>query len=223
MEKPEKLKARCNVCHTDTNHDVLFKKTATGTEQIDDDLAVDWGVTWRVIQCRGCDSVSMKRDEWNSEATDEQNRPELETTYFPPRIFRKLPSWLRNDISTPTCPDEVESLLRELYVSIQNNCHAASTMLMRAIFEHTMIDKVGDNGSFGRNLARFREDGYIGAKQATVVSSMLEVGHATIHRAYIPESDDIVALVDILEGVLEVVYVQVPKAEEINKRIPKRE
>ena len=52
---------------------------------------------------------------------------------------------------------------------------------------------------------------------------MLEAGHASIHRAFTPKKSDIVTLVDILEGhVLEVVYVQMPKAAELKKRIPKK-
>ena len=222
MSAPEKLKSQCNSCHAETLHDVLFEKKDRGSDEVAEDFSIEWGVTWRVIQCRGCESVSMKRAAWNSEATDEQGRPEIEVTYFPPRIFRDFPAWLQNDIFTQTCPDEIEKLMKELYVALQNDCHAASTMLMRAIFEHTMIDKAGDHGTFAKNLSKFEELGFIGKKQAEVVSSMLEAGHASIHRAFIPKKSDIVTLVDILEGVLEVVYVQVPKAADLKKRIPKK-
>lgn len=222
MSTPTRFKSQCNSCHTDTLHEVLFEKKDRGSDEITEDFSIDWGITWRVIQCRGCESVSMKRDAWNSESLDEQGRPDIETTYFPPRIFRDFPTWLRNDFLTQTCPDEVEKLMKELYVALQNDCRAASAMLMRAVFEHTMIDKVSDQGTFAKNLSKFEEQGFIGKKQAEVVASMLEAGHASIHRAFVPKKDDIVTLVDILEGVLEVVYVHVPKADELKKRIPKR-
>lgn len=112
--------------------------------------------------------------------------------------------------------------MNELYVALQNDCHAASSMLMRAIFEHAMIDKAGDQGSFSKNLSMFEELGFIGTKQAEVVSSMLEAGHASIHRAFVPKQSDIITLVGILEGILEVIYVHVPKAAELKKRIPAR-
>jgi hypothetical protein len=222
MNSPEKLKAQCNTCHAETLHDVLFEKRDRGSEEAAEDFIFDWGVTWRVIQCRGCESVSMKRSAWNSAATDERGRPEIETTYFPPRIFRDLPAWIGNDYFAQTCPHAVRKLMHELYVALQNDCHAASSMLMRAIFEHTMIDKAGDHSSFSKNLSKFEELGFIGKKQAEVVSSMLEAGHASIHRAFVPKQSDIITLVDILEGILQVVYVQVPKAAELKKRIPAR-
>src|ERR1035441_7777760 len=222
MTTPSRLKSVCNVCHSQTLHELLYEKKDRDRENIGEDCFIDWGVTWRVIQCRGCESISMNCDAGNSENTDEQGRPEITTTYFPPRIFREFPKWLRNDFFTQTCPDEVEKLMQELYIALQNGCNAAATMLMRAIFEHTMIDKVSDHGTFSKNLMKFEEQGFIGKKQSEVVASMLEAGHASIHRAFVPKKDDIVTLVDILEGVLEVVYVQVPKADEIKNRIPKR-
>jgi hypothetical protein len=174
------------------------------------------------MQCKGCESISMKREAWNSEMLDDDGGPEIHTTYFPPRIFRELPTWLNDDVFTDKCPPEIEKLMKELYVSLQNDCRAASAMLMRAIFEHMMIDKVSDNKSFVANLNKFEEGGFIGKKQREVVESMLEAGHASIHRAYIPKRNDIIILTDILEGILQVVYVQAPKADEMKKRIPKR-
>ena len=225
MGTGEKHKFKCNNCHSDTLHDILYEKKDHGSEDYgdeDDNFSVQWGTTWRVIQCRGCESISMKMDAWNSEDTDTRGRPAVSTTYFPPRTFRALPAWIRDDVFDQNCPAEINRLMKELYVSLQNDCHAASTMLMRAIFEHMMISKVADNGSFIENLNKFESQGFIGKKQREVVESMLEAGHASIHRAFIPKKNDIVTLADILEGVLEVVYIQSPKADELTKRIPKR-
>ena len=72
-------------------------------------------------------------------------------------------------------------------------------MLMRAIFEHTMIEQGWRSWGIGKNLTKFEELGFIGKKQAEVVASMLEAGHASIHRAFTPKKSDIVTLVDILE------------------------
>ena len=222
MSALEKIKCECNSCHTNTIHDILYEKKDKGCEEINEHCRIHWWIVWRVIQCRGCESVSMRRDSWDSEATDEQGRPEISTTYFPPRTFRELPTWIEDDTFAETCPPAVDSLIKELYVCLQNDCRASSAMLTRAIFEHMMIHKTGDQGSFCKNLDAFERGGFIGKKQREVVESMLEAGHASIHRAFIPKKKDIVTLVDILEGILEVVYIQGPKVDELKKRIPKR-
>lgn len=221
MSTTIKLQAQCNECHSKTLHDVLFEKEDSGTEQIDDDYQIHWGKTWQVIQCRGCESISMRMDAWDSESTEYHGKPIVDTTYFPPRSFREVPSWLASNFRANTCLEEVAELMQGLYIALQNDCNAAATMLMRAVFEHTMVHKVGDQGSFAKNLNEFELKGYISHTQREVVESMLEAGHASIHRAFIPKKEDIVALTDILEVVLNVIYVQAPKAHEIKKRIPK--
>jgi hypothetical protein len=95
-------------------------------------------------------------------------------------------------------------------------------MIMRAILEHMMIDRVGDNGTFTQNLNAFEREGYIGKKQVKVVESTLEVGHASIHRSYTPYKDDLITLTDILETILKTIYIHGPQTEELDKRIPKR-
>ena len=216
------VKSKCNICHGLTVHEVLFQRKEEGEEEIAEDYSISWGATWQVIQCRGCESISMKRNAWNSEARDEHGEPEIESTYFPPRIFRRPPSWLKNDFFHRVVPDEIERLMNELYIALQNDCFAASTMLTRAVFENLMINTTGDHGSFAKNLLKLREGGHISESHRIAVESMLEAGHAVIHRSYIPERGDIITLVDILETVLHVVYILTPKANELDKKIPPR-
>lgn len=222
MSNPARLKCDCNSCHTHTIHDVLFEKKDKGTENFNDEFSIDWETDWRVIQCRGCESISMRRDSSHSENTDEQGRPITTTTYFPPRTFRELPKWFKEPYFIEGCSTEIDGLMKELYVCLQNDCRASSAMLARAIFEHMMIDKTGDQGSFSKNLDAFERAGFVGKKQREVIESMLEAGHASIHRAFIPKKSDMITVVAILEGIMEVVYVQAPKADELKQRIPKR-
>jgi Domain of unknown function (DUF4145) len=222
MSPPAAIKCHCNTCQRETNHDTLYEKRDAGDVDIGDGCAIDWGEHWRVVQCRGCESVSLRHDSWNSEVYDEKGRPELTTTYFPPRTFREPPRWMSADVFDQICPAEINRLMKELYVCLQNDCCASSAMLTRAILERTMIHNVGDQGSFEKNLTAFEQAGFIGKKQKAVVESMLEAGHASMHRAFIPKRADIVTLVDLLEGLLEVVYFQRQQADDLKRRVPRR-
>jgi hypothetical protein len=51
---------------------------------------------------------------------------------------------------------------------------------------------------------------------------VLEAGHASIHRAYIPKTKQLVTLVDILENIISVVYIHPQKAAALKKGIPAR-
>jgi len=120
------------------------------------------------------------------------------------------------------CPDQIQSLLKETYICLQNDCRSSAAMCVRAIFEAVMIDKIGDQGTFAANIEEFEKQGYLSKKQKELVEPVLEAGHASIHRAYIPKTAQLVTLVDILENIISVVYVHPQKAADLKKGIPVR-
>ena len=83
-----------------------------------------------------------------------------------------------------------------------------------------MIDKVGDKGSFTKNIGEFQTQGFISNTQKSFLETVIEAGHATMHRTYKPSMKDIVALVNIAESVIESAYVNEHRAAELKKRIP---
>src|SRR5262249_14461936 len=120
------------------------------------------------------------------------------------------------------CPGEIYPLLTELYVCLQNECPTAAAMVVRAILERTMISAIGDQGSFSANLKKFASDGYVAAKQLQVIEPVLEAGHASIHRAFEPSQEDLVTIVDIMEAILQTVFVHPSQAAALKQRIPQR-
>lgn len=219
----EKVKAPCNECGRDTLHDVLFKNKTEGSEDVSEEFSIEWWRTLRVLQCRGCEDICIRRDTQNSEDYEPEGTLNTTTTYIPPRVFRKVPDWIAHSVPTRTgLPKPVRDLMNELYIALQADCLAASAMLTRATFEHCMIQKIGDKGNFKANMKAFTDGGYISEKHAEAVDHILEAGHASIHRAYIPSREDVVTIIDILEGVLRVVYVQNAQAAKIRRKVPSR-
>jgi Domain of unknown function (DUF4145) len=95
-------------------------------------------------------------------------------------------------------------------------------MGIRALLEQIMISKCGDRGSFTKNLEQFQAAGFISPMQHQRLETILEAGHATIHRSFRPSTDDLITLIVIAESIVEVVYIHGPKVEQLNKRLPAR-
>ena len=72
-----------------------------------------------------------------------------------------------------SCPKPVRSLVDEVYICLQSECHRAVAMTVRAILEAVMIHRVGDRGGFSAN-------------QRNTIEPVLEAGHAAIHRNFEP-------------------------------------
>ena len=95
-------------------------------------------------------------------------------------------------------------------------------MGIRALLETIMIDKVGDQGNFGNNMQKFMKEGYISEKQKDVIDTVLEAGHASMHRSYKPTKNDVVPLMDITENIIETIYINESKIKGYKDKLPKR-
>ena len=141
---------------------------------------------------------------------------------YPPATFRQEPRWLQElSLVIPPPDRSVQELLEEIYVALQNDSLRLAAMGIRAVLEHVMIEKVGDQGSFGNNLNAFETQGFISKSQRTVLEPVLEAGHATIHRSFKPNQNDLVALIDITENIIESIYINQLRASEITKTVPR--
>ncbi len=207
-----KTQAPCNECGGERNHEVLF---TTKTHWSDNECSMQGDDEYEVLKCGGCDRVILRHTSWSSEDQGKTVR------FYPPPMFRKQPIWPISFYISPGTKFARE-LLNEIYIGIQNGSKMIATMGVRALLEHIMIDCVGDQGTFSKNLNEFTAKGFISVKQLATLEAVFEAGHATIHRSYQPSDMDIKTCVDIAESVIQTVYAHPTQAATLSKRVPKR-
>lgn len=119
--------------------------------------------------------------------------------------------------------NELGPLLDEIYDAQAVGAYRLSVMGIRALAERVMIDQVGDQGSFVNNISKFCADGFVAGIQASLFKdTLIEAGHATMHRNFAPSGETVATLLDIIEGIINVIYYEPLKANEVAKAIPKR-
>lgn len=219
-----KLKAQCNKCLGETNHILLHREEQSWGEVVDRDNYINGSDIFNMVKCCGCDSVKLMHISWFSEITDEYGRPIDDTNYYPPAISKAEPKWLleMGDLFGTNESQYISSLLREIYSALHNDSRRLAVMGIRALIEYVMINKVGDNKTFKNNLNKFQQEGYLSEKQRELIEPILEAGHAAIHRGYEPSSKDVLTVIEISEGLIETLFVHSKKANELEKRVPKR-
>lgn len=207
------IKAHCNVCGGEKNHEVLHKEK---TYWDDYECGMLGNDTYETLKCMGCESIKLRHVSLFVYQGDE---PEETINYFPPKIFRPQPNWI-NHISI--FDHFVKSLVKEIYIALQNNLPNLATMGVRSLIEKVMIDKAGDHGTFKQNIAQFEKLGYVSEIQREYLEAILDAGHATIHRSYSPTTEDVVTLVDITEHLIKTIYFHKNKVENLKMRVPSR-
>jgi len=112
--------------------------------------------------------------------------------------------------------------VREIYATLQNGQPHLAAMGIRSLLERIMISKVRDQHTFTNNLQAFHDKGFVSSVQKQQLETILEAGHATVHRSFTPSEDDVLTLIDIAESIVESVYLHGAKVAALRKRVPKR-
>lgn len=210
--------AHCNNCGGLRNHELFNRIEKKWEEEIVDGFSISGGNTYLVLECRGCESVKILHTSWFSEDTDEGGKPRIEERYYPSSVFRPLPRWIwQLDRQW-----HITKLLHEIYQALKNDAPSLAAMGVRAVIEAIMIDKVGDHGSFSANLKDFRQKGFISTFQLGILEVALEIGHASIHRGFIPKKEQLEVALDTLENLVHSLYLLDHQAKANAKTIPKR-
>src|SRR4030042_3208241 len=102
MTEPKILKSHCNQCGRITNHDLVFEKITSGTEEIDEDVGLPWNETYQVLQCRGCEMISLHK-------IYEDAAGGYDSYHYPTPISRTSPIWRWQ------LPKKISGLLDEIY------------------------------------------------------------------------------------------------------------
>ncbi|MBY0313056.1 MAG: DUF4145 domain-containing protein [Phycisphaerales bacterium] len=210
MADVKPVKAHCNKCFQETNHDLLHRDVIKGNEYYDGSYELQWSDTNEMIRCRGCDSVRLRNTYWFSEWDG------AKVTYYPPSSSRRPPTWL-DDV-----PEDEKTLLEEVYAALHADSLRLALMGARAACESLIIDKVGDQGDFKRGLDALCEKRWINDEERVFLQQAIDAGSAAIHRGFKGSHEDVTHVLDIVESLYQRVYVLPKATAELGKRVPRR-
>lgn len=212
------LKSYCNNCLQENDHNLIAEREQPWphTDDAGRTILVE-RMHYQFVECRGCHSVGLRRT-WSCTAT-----PDVEIDYFPPAVSRRLPVWLSgigfvfNDAKS-----QISGLLREVYSSIFSGNNRLALMGTRAVVDVALTDKLGDIGGFGKKLAEAKNKGWITDIHYRTLNAAIDAGNAASHRAFRPDTKQLEFVLDIVEHLIQLLYVLEPCAEEIAKQTPPR-
>lgn len=209
-ETLEVQKAHCNQCLRETKHYVVAVRHNADSEEVDNGrYQISWKITYKMLECCGCENVSLQRVFYFSEYDD------VEVEYYPPQISRKIPSW------SDELPQEWSELLKEVYLALHADSRRLALMGARALVDIYMTEKLGDIGGFAQKIKKLETDGLISKPNKAVLEAALEVGHAATHRGHKALESEVNQVIDIVENLLQS-HILEASAGNLKLKIPKR-
>ena len=186
-------------------------------------------ILYQIVRCRGCEYISFLL----SEHRPWEPAPRIDARY-PRAIIRRAPSWINvnmpmtiaqyardyvdGDEVKGLVPEVIRHLMREVYEAVHNNSRRLAAMGIRTVLDIVFHDKVKDIGGFDKKLLELQKAGYLSLRQAGTLDTVLEVGHAAIHRGWEPSNDDINTSLDIAENLIAALYLHEPAAARLDKK-----
>ena len=183
----------CNQCRGKTVHRLRKIVKDAGT---DDETGFQWHTTFEMLQCAGCQDVVLRRTFAFSE------NQEVEVRYFPPAMSRYLPTW-RYSLSKG-----MRLLLEEVYRSLDSENLRLPMMGARTLVDMLFFEQLKkDVGNFKQKLETLEKEGIVSPQNREVLDAALDAGSAAAHRGHEAGEYEIRAVMDIVENMLQSVYV----------------
>jgi len=203
-------KAPCNQCNRETKHVLLKKRLTSDETDVEGYGPISWQDLYEMLECSGCESVTLRHTHLFSEG------PDPPISYYPPRIARPVPRWRRQ------LPHDLGSLTDEVYSALHADSRRLGLMGARTIVDMVLLHKVGDAGTFSWKLKKFEDLGFVGRRDREILEAALDAGSAAAHRGYRPKPEQLDQVMDIVEHLLEAVYVLDSAAAALRKSTPAR-
>jgi len=215
INKLDRVQLHCNSCLGIRWHSVLFSTTRTHFEELNDGDSYEEVTIYRITECNGCESVSMHTSWSNSSQIDPINEQ------WPPRVSRRQPKWMFQLVFSDGLSNPFKhEFMQEIYSSLKSGNLRLAVLGIRALLEQIMLEHIDDQKTFKGNIEKFQAAGFISRLQREAILPVIEAGHASMHRGFKATEQDVEAILDVTENVIESIYIA--KSRTTNLKVPPR-
>ena len=195
-DKDATLKCACLFCGRPTNHSIVYSFDTKDPES-------NFDVHYQVVQCKGCDARSFRysdRNPLNGFLADGTGFREAEHL-FPPRHL------LRRPVDMHWLPVHVRRIYRELQLALRNGMSTFAAFGIRATVEALCQNKEAGDRSLKSSIDKLHANAVITQSQMDALHSQRMLGNEAVHEFAEPNDDELTAAMDVLDKVLDSIYV----------------
>lgn len=216
------IKAHCNRCRGTTSSWVRAAHSVDRTVGTSPS-----GNRFEVLQCCGCDTLSVRHEHWFSEWDeadyDEQGqhvvKRGVKEAYYPPPTVRPKPAW------SDMIDDEIlRNVMDELYLALNGGMSVLASVGARTLLDragHLLLEE-DPKGGFEGKLSGLVNRGFISPHEKATLEAVADAGNASAHRGYTPNAERLGNIVDIMENFLQRAFVLPRAADEVRSSTPRR-
>lgn len=218
-------KGHCPSCGPDRSADVV----GSHVEKWDDEDSMVWSKkTWRILKCRGCETVFVQTTEifsedtrhWRDESGEWHEELDEKISHWPAPSRRTAPEW---SAKLSAFDNILGSLFEDVYGALNGGLAVPAAVAMRTVFDRASeVLGVNSSLSFEKKLANLHSLGKISADEKDTLSTLVDAGSAAVHRGWRPKPAELEIMVLLTEAFLHRNFVLGDAAKELRKQVPKK-
>jgi hypothetical protein len=205
--KDAKLLVSCGQCKRKTNHVVLVSADLSGTEEMGHDYEVHWSSNHQIVQCLGCDTISFRKANHNSQDSPIQIGPD-EWEYD---IYEELyPN--RNEGRVPIkdfhlLPVDIERIYAETLKAMNGDQPVLSGIGIRALIETITKERSANGKDLIKKINDLVTQGVLTKDGADILHKLRVLGNNAAHEVKPHSADQLNLAMDVIEHLLQGVYI----------------
>lgn len=206
------VKIECDECGGGyRNHEVVAKYELSGGNE---DVGMYWHSAYEICKCRGCDSVRFRRSTSNSDDYDyETGEPDVTV-----RIYPEFRPNARQAHDMDGLPQRVEAIYHETIKAFNAGALTLAGGGLRAIVEAVCIEQKVTGKNLQQRIDQLALDGLLAKTQADLLHEERYIGNTALHEIERPAQRDIEDGLQIVESLLNTIYIAPLKAARLKQQ-----
>lgn len=214
----EAVQLACIKCTIQTWHRVIVEVDESGYDGHPDD-GVQWRTEHQIVQCNGCKTISYRSAGTHSEDYDEDYDGRywrVTEKLFPPRQFKRT----IDDLDSYSLPDRTRALLKEAHDALANNQFILAGVGLRGLIETIVKERQAKGKNLYKQIDDLVSQKVLTPARADVLHKIRSLGNDAAHEAAPHDVRQLGLAMEIVESVLQEVYILPDKARKVFKPKP---
>lgn len=189
----------CVSCERETKHD----NEGNHLYRSEPDYEYSYGIEHLILKCRGCETVSFRRVEYDYEAA----YPNEHEEWIIPEQSETFPGPNKSKLSTIHLPEIVANIFKETCQAFSAGSWTLAGIGFRATIEAICNDLNITGKELSTRITGLASQGYISKKDSTRLHSIRFMGNDAAHDIKKPTVANLEAALTITEHLLTTVYI----------------
>lgn len=199
----------CKVCARPTRHEIMFEyRKSAGADEYPE------AETWQLVKCLGCLNVSFRYiyDDYANVYTDENGDYEHESTVA---VYPKTIKNHKQLDSSYHIPDVIRNVYKQTLSAYSEEAYILASMGLRATIEATCNQLKISGSSLERRIDQLFKAGYVSNGDKKLLHAIRFLGNDAAHEIREPKETELRVALDIVEHLLNSVFILEKKAKKL--------